>query len=154
MPRLLDVLWAEPVRDRFVADGARLIESHVAARGGLKGVALRTGFAVLKSLKPDAVPRALRALTPEFAAALDPLYQEYLRAGARGSGGDFTGFMQQRAERAAAALLQVSDARAQASGNAALRSLYARLRPGAIAEVQAVLPRLADLIGRYTGPQA
>lgn len=141
MPRLADLLWAAPKRAPLISDFATLIESHVAARRGLKGIALKASFATLKSLRPGAVPRALEVLLPKFAEALDPLYQE-----SRVRKTEFSRFLQNHADRAAAALLSVTDARVALSHNAALKSIYARLRRGAESEVLAVLPALADLL--------
>lgn len=148
MPRLADVLWTPAKREPLVADCAELIEAHVASRRGLKGLGLKTGFALLKSLKPDALSRALHALLPEFAAALDPLYQQFRGGAARA---DFSAFLQARADDAVAALLSVTDARVQRSPNAALKSLYVRLRTGADEELHAVLPKLAEVLADYLG---
>ena len=147
MPRLAELLWAAPKREALVTDCAQLIERHVAGRKGLKGIGLKTSFALLKSLRPNAVARAVQVLLPEFAEALDPLYQESTRAGRR----DFSRFLQQESERAAAALLSVTDARVQRSSNTTLKSVYARMRGSAESEVLAVLPALADLLQSRMG---
>jgi hypothetical protein len=153
MPRLADLLWAAPRREPLVKDCAQLIEGHVASRRGLKGIGLKTSFAMLKSLRPDAMPRALNALLPLFADALDPLFQEYSRAkGAAEEAAkekDFSRFLQRHAQRTAAALLSVTDKRVESSKNQALKKMYARMRSSAESEVLDVVPGLADVMGRH-----
>jgi hypothetical protein len=151
MPRLVDLLWNEENRNTLVQDCAQLIETRVAGRGGLKGIGLKTAFGLLKSLKPDAVPRALNLLLPQFAEALDPMYQEFAREFRHKGGADFSVFLSDHAQRATAAMLGVTDARADASSNARLKNLYRALRSSAEAEVLAVLPGLAKLIGARLG---
>ncbi|HWY25141.1 MAG TPA: hypothetical protein VNX47_09495 [Nevskia sp.] len=133
-------------KDPLVADCVQLVEGRVAARGGLRGLALKTGLSVLKSARPDVLPRAMQALLPEFVSALDPLYQDYTVAGARP---DFASFLQQHRERTVEALLGVTDSRAAQARNAAIKSVYARLRGGAEQEVEAALPQFAQLLSSY-----
>ncbi len=146
MKSLADALLAPQRRDRVVDDTVKLIESHVANRGGLRGMSLKTGLAMVKAAKPGILERAVRKLLPEFAQALDPLYQEFSATPHR----DFAAYLQQHSGRATSALLAVADTRiGQASG--AAQSAYARLRSSAEAEVSAALPALSRLLGQHSG---
>lgn len=142
---LADILLAPHRRQAVISDCVQLIESHVDQRGGLKGMALKTGLAVLKKAKPGLLERATTLLLPEFATALEPLYSQF-RSGADD---DFGRYLQVHALQAAQALLQVADARVDESDSATVRSTYARMRGGAEAEVLAVMPGLSVLIGRH-----
>lgn len=142
--RLVEILWTLEKREALVAACVRCVEAHIAQRGGLRGVGLRAAFGVVRTLKPDALPRTFRTLTPEFLAAIEPLYQEFIRAG----GGDFSGFLIRNADRAIAAMLAIADVRAARSGNATLKSAYARLRSTAEAELRELLPTLAVPLGK------
>ena len=142
---LTDLLLAPQRRQQLIVDCVQLIEAHVEQRGGLKGMALKTGMAMLKKAKPALLPRATALLLPEFVAALEPLHQEFRASG----GADFRGFMLSRSDAATLALLQVADARIDESDSAAVKSTYFRLRGSAEIEVAAAIPRLAELIGRH-----
>ncbi len=146
MPALAAIVLTAQNKDPLVADCVQLVEGRVAARGGLRGIALKTGLSVLKGARPDILPRAMQALLPDFVAALDPLYQDYAAAGARR---DFASFLQQHRDRTVAALLGVTDGRAAQARNAAIKSVYARLRGGAEQEVEAALPQFAQLLSSY-----
>lgn len=142
--QLVEILWTPSKREALVADCARCVETHIAQRGGLRGVGLRAAFGIVRSLKPDALARTFRTLTPEFLAAIEPLYQEFTRAG----GGDFSGFLVGNADRVIAAMLSIADARAARSGNAVLKSAYSGLRSTAESELRALLPALAAALGK------
>lgn len=144
MGSLADILLAPARKDALVADCVQLIEQHVAGRGGLKGVGLKTAVGVLKAAKPDILARAMQRLLPDCAAALDARYQT-----SRREGRDFGAELLNREDETCSALLRVADQRVAASQNAAARKVYARLRGSAEDEVKLILPRLAPLIARY-----
>lgn len=145
MKKLADILLAPQRKNAVISSCVKLIEDRVASRGGLQGVALKTGMAMLKAAKPGILERATARLLPEFAAALEPLHAEFRRSGRE----DFTLFLQGHAQRATDALLGVADAHVARSDSATIRSTYAKLRSGAAAEVLAVIPGLASLVGGY-----
>ncbi len=76
MPALADIVLTMQGKDALVSDCVQLVENRVARRGGLRGITLKTGLAVIKAARPDIVQRAVRRLLPEFVASLEPLYQE------------------------------------------------------------------------------
>jgi hypothetical protein len=134
-------------KDPLIAGCVQLVESRVASRGGLRGIALKTGLSMLKGARPDILPRAMQALLPDFVASLDPLYQDYLAAS--GTPGDFGSYLQRNSGRTVQALLGVTDARAERARNAAIKGVYSRLRGGAEQEVDAALPQFAQLLSGY-----
>ncbi len=150
MPTLADILLGaspdgtagQPGTDRLVAACVQLIEQHVARRGGLKGLALKAGLSMTTAARPDILPRAMARLLPEFAVALDPLYQKFML----GNTSDFAAFLVAHRKSATTALLDVADRKISESPNAAAKSVYARLRGGAEAEVDAMLPALAAVL--------
>lgn len=147
MQTLADILLAPNQKDAVIADCVQLIERHVSGRGGLKGMALKTGLSMLKAARPDILPRAVRRLLPEFAKALEPLHQEF-RAGKSGDR-DFSVFLQKRKDDTTRALLSVADRLAGQSQNPTTRKTYARFRGGAEDEVTAVVPALSKLLSGY-----
>ncbi|MDB5975392.1 MAG: hypothetical protein JWR07_2152 [Nevskia sp.] len=148
MPALADIVLTAQNKDALVADCVQLTEGRIAARGGLRGIAMKTSLSLLKAARPDILPRAMLALLPDFVGALDPLYQDFVAAPAPGPQ-DFASFLQRRSDAAVGALLQVTDDRAARVQNAAVKSVYARLRGGAENEVEAALPDFARLLSNY-----
>lgn len=145
MKELADILLASQHKKAVVTDCVQLIETHVAGRNGIKGMALKTGLSMLKRAKPGILERATGYLLPEFIDALEPLYQECQRSRQP----DFQAFLQTHAKRATTALLEVADRRVEESDSNTVKSTYARMRGGAEVEVLAVIPGLSRLLGTY-----
>lgn len=135
-------------RETLVADCVKLIEQRVASRGPIRRIALSAGLSLLNAIKPNALPRAVGNLLPDFAGALDPLYQRFRLS----TGDDFSPFLARHSDEAARALLGVTDRRAESSDNARVRALYARLRGTAEDEVRAALPGLASILSGHLEP--
>ncbi|MBL6752114.1 MAG: hypothetical protein ISP90_16455 [Nevskia sp.] len=147
-PTLAAIVLTAGSRDRLAADCARLAESRMARRGGLSGMAVKAGLALLKKARPDILERATARMLPDMLAALEPLHVEYAADRTARRGG-FDAYLTARGADATAALLKVSDARAAASVNITARSLYARLRGSAEQEVRDAMPELAAILARY-----
>lgn len=145
MASLPDLLLAEHHREELFNDSAKLVENYVARRGGLKGLAYKAGLATANSARPNFLRNAMRKLVPDFAVALDPLYQEFLA----GSSADFSVFLQRHAERAVPALLAVTDGRVANTDHKSLQALYNKLRKGVEEDMEALLPDLARLLTTY-----
>lgn len=145
MKKLIDILWSPRQRDLFSADLVQLVEDHVRSRGGLRGAGIRAGLAMLKTARPDLLSRAIHKLAPEFIAALEPLYEDFLNGPDR----DFSMFLQKRDADAAVRLLGVADARVTASSNAVVKSVYGKMRGFAEEEVAGAVPALGRLIRGY-----
>ncbi len=144
MKSLADILLAPHQREAVIEDAVKLIEAHVDGRGGLRCVTLKTGLTMLKAARPGLLARAVERLLPEFAQALNPLYQEFRGSPDR----DFSVFLQKHSGRAGMALLAVADARVlQAS--ATVQTTYNRMRGLAAAEVDAAMPALSRLLRGY-----
>lgn len=144
MDSLPDILVGSPQHEAVIEDAAKLVEQHVARRGGLRGITLKTGLGMVRAARPDILTRAVRRLLPEFAEALDPLYQEFRGAG----GSDFGAYVQRHGARASSALLAVTDTRV-GQASSLVQAAYARLRALAESELETALPALAALLGRH-----
>jgi hypothetical protein len=146
------MLLAPHQRDAIVDDAVRLIETHVGSRGGLRGISLKTGLAMLKTAKPGILDRAVQRLLPDFLAALEPFHAEFRQsahqAAHRSADRDFSLFLQKRGPRVAAALLSVADTRVRQASHG-VQATYTRLRGSAESEVDAIVPALARLISAY-----
>jgi hypothetical protein len=139
------VLLDKANRPAVVADLGALVDAEVAAKGGISGALIKTGYAAVKKVRPGFVEHAIGSLLPRFVAALDPLWAEHRSAG----GGDFGAFLAARPDHSADTLLSVTDARARATGRESLRKGYQKLRPTAKKHVVEALPRLGRVIDKH-----
>jgi hypothetical protein len=151
MARLAEILTQPTVRPRVVQACTDLIDAEVATKSGFAGLAVKAGYKLVKAIKPSMVPDVVDKLLPEFAEAMQPMYEESARdAAARGSApaDAFAARLGQDPPRVAAALLTVTDRRAeQASGP--LKKTYARLRDTAETHVQAAIPGLVKALAPF-----
>ncbi len=132
-------------RPAVIADLGALVDAEVAAKGGVSGAVIKTGYATVKKLKPGFGAHAIGSLLPGFVDALDPLWAEHRAAG----GGDFGAFLAARPDRAADALVGVTDAKANRSDKESLKKVYAKLRPNAKKNVVEALPKLGKVIDKH-----
>jgi hypothetical protein len=147
MKSLVESLLSPADRAALQADTVAMVEQFIAKRGGLKGMAYKTGYAMLKKARPGIVERATERMLPDFLAALEPLYREFQTAPTA----DFAAFLQQHTGRAVRSLLGVADARAaKASDN--VRRTYDKFRDGAEDEVTRLLPLFGAVLNRHLPP--
>lgn len=144
MSSLKEAMKNEAVRRTVAVDCCALIEREVDAKGGLTGMAIKTGYKAVKGIKPGFIDKVVYDLLPEFAEALEPIHQE---AVAKGQPVD--AYFQANAARAADALLAITDRKAERSTNTVAKSGYAKLRGMAKANVESAVPGLAQIITRH-----
>ena len=145
MPSLSDVLTGPDRLKSVVDDCLVILDEEVASKRGFTGVGIKAGFKVVKSFKPGFLRIVVTDLVPEFAVALDPLYQEALT-----QGGSVDSFLRQNGSRVSDALLAITDEKAGRSRNGVIKGAYDRLRGTAKKHVEAAVPRLGGLIQKYT----
>jgi hypothetical protein len=144
MTTLADTLLAPKRREALTADIVAVVEDHIARRAGLRGVALRTAMAAVRRKLPDAIPRTVTRLLPDFVAALEPMHQR-----SRVDGPDFARFLARDRAGAAEAMLAIADARVERSSNAALKAFYKGFRATAEHEAEDLVPGLADVLAKH-----
>lgn len=147
-PSLTAVLLADDHKEALADDGVQLIESRVQESPGLKGMTLRAGLGMLKSTRPDILPRAVRRLLPAFIAALEPFYAEYRAVAANTAqlAGDFSAFLLQRRDQVMTVIVDAADELVAGSQNAGVRSFYSRTRGTIGKEIASALPTLVQRI--------
>lgn len=145
MSVLVEKLTAPEVRPRVVAACVDLVQAEVDAKKGFSGAAIKTGYKVVKALKPGMISNAIDKLLPEFAQALQPMYDESTK-GADDAAAAFEKHLASHPEEAADALLTVTDARATRADNKTIQKTYERLRGGAKDNVKAAVPGLAKTL--------
>lgn len=145
MRTLSDILLVDDQREAVAAACASVVERHLNGLRSLRGMALKAALAMFKTAIPDAIPRVVRKLLPDFAVALEPLHQQFRQS----SETDFSVFLGQHSDEATEALTGVIDRRAAASSNEPVRKAYTKLRNGVRDELKAILPELGKTINGY-----
>jgi hypothetical protein len=147
MGALTDAI-ADKTRRRAVCDdGVRAIEAEVKSKRGLTGVAVKAGFRAVRSVRPGFVPMAMDHLLNDFAAQIDPFYDQW-KDGGKGTLRDY--FIANDAK-IANALLSITDNRAKNAKSRTVAKAYSKLRPKAVSHTAAAMPRVADLVAKHVG---
>src|SRR6266568_2797746 len=105
MSNLTEALTGETKKAAVVDDCLELIDAEVADKGGLSGLAIKAGYGVVKGIKPGFIKQAVTDLIPEFAKALEPIYEE-----AKSKSKPVAEYMKDNSSRVADALLAITDA--------------------------------------------
>jgi uncharacterized protein DUF6918 len=144
MPSLAETLTSESKKSVVVEDALALIDAEVADKGGLTGLAIKAGYKTVQGIKPGFVRHVVADLLPEFATALEPLYQE-----AKASGNGVRQHWTSSSSRVADALLTITDEKAKRSKSGMVKGTYEKLRGSAKKNVEAAVPRLAAMIEKH-----
>ena len=145
MSSLSEQLMRPEVKPRVIDGVVALVEREVASKRGLSGVAVKAGFAVVTRVKPGFVREVVTKLLPEFADALQPIYDECAREGEQEVVNRFSRRVSTDRSRAAEALLGVTDRKIDGA-RPGVRKAYEQLRPTARENVESALPGLMDTI--------
>jgi hypothetical protein len=144
MPTLTEVLTNDTRKTEVVDACCELIDQEVADKSGISGLAIKAGYGAVSRVKPGFIRRAVTDLLPEFATALDPVYQD-----AKSQSKTIPAFFGQHTARVADALLAITDAKAQRSQSGVVKGTYEKLRGTAKKNVEAAIPRLAKMVERF-----
>ena len=147
MPALSELLTSEAEKTAVIEDCLALIDAEVGDKSGISGLAIKAGYAAVKGVKPGFLRQAVTDLLPEFASALDPIYQE-----AKGAKKPVVEHFTSNTSRVADALLAITDARAQRSKSGVVKGTYEKLRGSAKKNVEAAVPRLGKMIEKHDKP--
>ncbi|MFM5982044.1 MAG: DUF6918 family protein [Sphaerospermopsis kisseleviana] len=141
---LIDGLADDNKRQTLLVDLTNLLDTQVAATSGISGMAIKTGYAVIKGISPGYCAGAIERLLPESFAALEPIWEEGLNTG------DAVGYLSQNRSRTADLLLSITDIRIQKSSNSTIKGVYNKLRSSVKKHVEEAVPGLAQVIDKYT----
>jgi hypothetical protein len=144
MPNLTEALTAEPKKNAVVEDCLMLIEAEVQDKGGLTGLAIKAGYRTVQGIKPGFVRQVVSDLLPDFAHALESIYQE-----AKTNGRGVRDHLNANGPRVADALLSITDEKANRSKSGMIKGTYEKLRGSAKKNVEAAVPRLAAMIEKH-----
>ena len=144
MGSLIDALTNNTQKSTVVRDCCDLIDAEVKDKGGISGLAIKAGYSTVKGIKPGFVEKAVEDLLPEFAKALEPIYDD-----AKAQNKPVSEFFVTNTSRVADALLGITDAKAARAKSGVAKSAYDKLRGSAKKNVEQAVPRLGKLIEKY-----
>lgn len=146
MPETLkEVLLDSAKRPAVVTDFGQLIDAEVDAKSGVSGLAIKSGYGLVKKVKPGIIHDAVDALLDDFTNRLEPFYTDYKASG----GSSLSGYFVSHSGEVADALLGVTDERAESSRRESIKKVYAKLRPQGKKNVEEALPNLGELIQKH-----
>jgi len=146
MGELLERLPLPEKRAEIIDACGVLLDGEVKKKKGVRGMAVKAGYKVLKAIKPGAVREAIDGLLDDFLAALEKYHDDWQSSGAEGSFGQA---MKKQDAQIAESLVQVTDKKAENTKHKNLGKMYKKLRPSAVSNVREAVPGLADLVDRY-----
>jgi len=144
MPTLIETAAIPDKRKAIIRDAELVLDQEVDAKGGLSGFAIKAAFRLVKGVKPGFIPEVIEALLDDFCAALQPFADE-----AKVKGKPVKDLLVANRDRAAEALLHITDDRAKKSKHSAVKATYDKLRPTAKRNVEDAMPRVGGLIEKY-----
>ncbi len=148
MPATLqDILLTPGTRPHVVADCLTLIDQEVSAKSGVSGTAVKVAYKTASTFASGYLKAKVEQAVPEMAAQLEPFWVDFSASGSSG----FGDYLAKRGDEVSAALLSVTDARAEISGRPTIVKAYRAVRGGAAKHVTAALPNLGDLVQKYAG---
>ena len=140
---LADVLKDDSQKSAIIKDCATLVDEEVAAKSGLGGFAVKTGYGAVKGVKPTFISEAIERLLPLFAEKLDPIWAESLKESQP------LAHFEKNKNRVAEALLSVTDSKIDSAKSGVVKKTYSTLRGSAKKNVEEAVPRLGRLLEKY-----
>jgi hypothetical protein len=145
MSTLPEILTSDVKKPKVVDDCVALIDAEVKDKGGISGAVIKAAYRAVQGVKPGFVKAVVSDLLPDFAQALDPIYQD-----AKNQGKPVGDFFAADSPRVAEALLAITDQKAQKSRNGIVKGTYEKLRGSAKKNVEAAVPRLGKMVEQHT----
>src|SRR3954469_2242170 len=140
MPSLPEVLTSDAKKAAVVDDCCALIDAEVKDKGGISGLAIKAGYGAVKGIKPGFVKQVVTDLLPDFAKALDPIFQDAVTEKKA-----IASYFSANTARVAEALLAITDAKAERAKSGVVKGTYDKLRSSAKKNVEAAVPRLGEM---------
>jgi len=140
---LKSALLDSSARPSVVSDLNELVDAEVSK----KGIAVKSGYGLVKKIKPGIIEAAIDSLLDDFVQRLEPFYADFAQSG----GGSFGDYLADRSDEVSDAMLAVTDERAERSQRETIKKVYNKLRPQGKKNVEEALPALGGVLQKYTG---
>ena len=143
---LQEILLAPDTQPKVLTDCYTLIEQEISDKSGVSGTAVKLAYKTVNTFMPGHIRYMVGDLLPQIVGQLEPYWAAFSTSG----GSEFGDYLAKRGEEVSEALLSVTDARAAASGRPTIIKAYGAVRGSAVKHVEAALPRVGDLVLKYS----
>src|SRR5258708_28577762 len=131
-----DILLAQDVRPKVIADCYDLILQEVSDMSGVSGTAVKLAYKAVITFIPGHVRFMVGELVPDMVNALEPYWADFSTAG----GTEFGDYLAKRGDEVSEALLAVTAAVAQGANRPTIIKAYSSVRGSARQHLHAALP--------------
>lgn len=144
---LEEILLTPDTQPKVVADCFTLIEQELGDKSGVSGAAVKLAYKTANSFAPGYLRDRMEEMLPQIVANLEPYWADFSASG----GSQFGDYLVKRGDEVSEAMLSVTDEMAGKSQRPTVLKAYKTVRGGAVKHVEAALPRLGDLVQKYSG---
>jgi hypothetical protein len=144
-----EALLAPDSRRQVLAECEELVDREVGALSGVTGAAIRLAYKTVRTFDAGHIPAMIESILPSVTEALQPYWTNFT-AEFPGDG-NFGGYLADREDEVAEALLAITDSRRRASSRTTIVKAYNTVRGSAAKHVKAALPALGALVQKNAG---
>jgi hypothetical protein len=144
---LQQILLTPDTQPKVIADCHALIEQEIKDKSGLSGTAVKLAYKTITSFAPGYYNGMVEDLVPQIVDKLEPYWADFSASGSS----EFGDYLVKRGAEVSDALLAVTDDVASRSDKPVILKAYRSVRGSAAKNVEAALPRVGELVLKYTG---
>jgi hypothetical protein len=144
---LQQILLTPDNQPKVIADCRTLIDQEISDKSGFSGTAVKLAYKTVTSFATGYLNDTVRDLVPQMVDKLEPYWADFSTSGSS----EFSDYLVKRGGEVSEALLSVTDDVATRSDKPVIIKAYRSVRSNAAKNVEAALPRLGELVVKYTG---
>jgi hypothetical protein len=144
---LQQILLTPDTQPKVIADCHALIEQEIKDKSGISATAVKLAYKTVKSFAPGYYNSMVEELVPHMVDKLEPYWADFSSSGSS----EFGDYLVKRGGEVSEALLSVTDDVAAQSDKPVILKAYRSVRGSAAKNVEAALPRLGQMVQKYTG---
>jgi hypothetical protein len=144
---LRQILLTPDTKPKVIADCQELIEREISDKSGISGTAVKLAYKTVTSFAPTYYKDKVQVLVPQIVDKLEPYWADFSTSGSS----EFGDYLVKRGGEVSEALLSVTDDFATRSNRPVILRAYRSVRGSAGKNVEAALPRVGELVLKYTG---
>jgi hypothetical protein len=144
---LQQILLTPDNEPKVIADCRTLIDQEISDKSGISGTAVKLAYKTVTSFAPGYLNQTVRDLVPQMVDKLEPYWADFSTSGSS----EFGDYLVKRGGEVSESLLSVTDDVATRSDKPVIIKAYRSVRGSAAKNVEAALPRLGEMVMKYTG---
>jgi hypothetical protein len=143
---LHEILLTPDTQPKVIADCHTLIEQEIKDKSGISGTAVKIAYKTVSSFAPGYYNSMVEELVPHMVDKLEPYWADFSASGSS----EFGDYLVKHGGEVSDALLSVTDDVAAQSDKPIILKAYRSVRGNAAKNVEAALPRLGEMVLKYT----